>query len=131
MHKFLWAHLINEKSMEESQEKPVTWGETWREGLQSRRRSNINIAAEFRVNQDMEVIHHRICQRNRHLSGIWYTKINQRLMWDEVREPQEHRHWGVTERFYSGDDMVHHLGCCMEDDSRRWNRASKQVRTLS
>ena len=29
MQKFLWAHIMNKKSMEEKQEEPVAWGETW------------------------------------------------------------------------------------------------------
>lgn len=31
MQKFLWAHIMNKKSMEEKQEEPVAWGESWTE----------------------------------------------------------------------------------------------------
>lgn len=43
----------------------MRWNLNWRERLQSREKASIKIAAEFRMNKDIEVICHGICQKNR------------------------------------------------------------------
>lgn len=117
MQKLPWAHLI-QKIMKESQEKLTVWGETRTEGRDCKaekgRALRLQPTSEWtEASRSYATGFARDTETC--FSGTWFPKMNQRLVWEEVKESKELGQWGGIEWFYLGHDMLYHSDCYMED----------------